>query len=184
MIDEAGYLWGRRDAILFRAQMSALYHRKRERAFDLADRTGKAIAIIGGSAAFAAIGEALFIKVVAATIAVTSTLSLVFGFSERSRKHSELAQKFCLLEASIVQKGEHDFEEHDVDQWQAEALRIEATDPPALSALVTLCQNELAIARNRPEAVVPVKLWRRILAPLFDISAGTAPEKSPKTNPA
>jgi hypothetical protein len=158
--------------------MSVLYHRKRERAFDLADRLTKATAIIGGSAAWAAVTEPGLVKWVAAIIAATATLSLVFGFSERSRKHSELAQKFCLLEASIVQKGERDFEERDVDQWQAEALRIEATEPPALSALVTLCQNELAIARNQPEAVVPVTFWRRALAPLFDISAGPPGTKS------
>jgi len=118
MSDEARYLWGRRDAVLQRAQISVLYHRKRERAFDLADRFAKAVAIIGGSAAFAGMEVPGLVKTMAALIAVTSTLSLVFGFSERSRKHSDLAQGFCLLEAAIVQKGERDFTESDVDHWQ------------------------------------------------------------------
>jgi NaMN:DMB phosphoribosyltransferase len=103
--DEARYQWGRRDAVLQRAQISALYHRKRERAFDLADRLSKAVAVIGASAAFAAIGEPVFVKGMAAMIAITSALSLVFGFSERGRRHSDLAHRFCLLEADITQKG-------------------------------------------------------------------------------
>ena len=175
--DNDDYQWSRRDAVLQRAQLSVLYHLKRERAFDLADRFSKAVAVIGGSAAFATVGGPLTVRIAAATIAVTSALSLVFGFSERGRKHSELAQKFCLLEAAITQKGEHDFSESDVDHWCAEALRIEATEPPALSALVAICQNELAMARSQPAAVVPIALWRRALAPLFDISVGSTPER-------
>jgi hypothetical protein len=73
MDDETRYLWGRRDAILQRAKISVLYHRKREPAFDLADRFSKANAVIGASAAFAGMGVPALVKTMAALIAVTST---------------------------------------------------------------------------------------------------------------
>jgi hypothetical protein len=62
---------------LYRAQLSALYHRKRERLLAFWDRAPKAVAIIAGSAAFANLGGPEAVKWAAAIIATTPTLALV-----------------------------------------------------------------------------------------------------------
>lgn len=54
--DEADYLWGKRHTVLHRAELSVLYHWKREGFFAFWGRSVTDIAIIGGSAAFANAG--------------------------------------------------------------------------------------------------------------------------------
>lgn len=161
------YLWARRHDVLYRVQLSILYHQKRERFFEVCDKIGKAVAVIGGSAALSKIG-AEAIPWIAAAITVTSTLSLVFGFSERSKRHAELARNFRQLEAEIVAKGERDFTEMDTADWSSKERLIETTEPPALGVLVTICQNELAIAQNQRDKIVPIDFGKRLLAHLYD----------------
>lgn len=168
------YLWKRRHEILYRIELSALYHQKRERFFELCDKLAKAMAVIGGSAALANLGGASMVKVAAAIITVTSTLSLVLGFSDRARRHAEFARSFRELEGEVVALGERDFAEPDLNAWMARTRALESTEPPALSALVRLCQNELALAQGHPESVHPVAMHQRYLAHLFDFSAASS----------
>ncbi len=164
------FLWNTRHDVLYRVQLAVLYHQKRERYFDGCDKIAKAIAIIGGSAALSRIGASDLMPYVAATITVTSTLSLVFGFSDRSKRHSELARSFRQLESEIVGKGERDFTEPDVSAWGAKTRALETSEPPALGALVIVCQNELAIAQGQRDRIVPLSWPRRALAQLLDLS--------------
>mgnify|MGYP001810027995 CR=1 FL=1 len=157
------YLWDRRWKIINRAQLSTLYHRKRERFFDFWDRFIKGVAIIGGSAAFARLGSPDVTAYAAGLVAVSSTFSLVFGLSERARRHSDLARQFIMLEADITAKGEREFTEPDINRWDAKVREIEAAEPPAHRALVITCQNELAIAHNQGESVHPLGWWQRSL---------------------
>lgn len=91
------YLWDKRHQVLYRVELSALYHQKRERFFEVCDKLAKAVAVIGGSAALAKIGSGYWIVYIAAAITVTSTCSLVFGFSDRARRHAELSRNFASL---------------------------------------------------------------------------------------
>lgn len=166
--DEFDYLWKRRFEVLYRAELSVLYHQKRERFFELCDKLAKAVAVIGGSAALANFTGPDAVRYFAAAITVTSTLSLVFGFSDRSRRHAESARNFKQLEADIVARGEQSFTESDISAWDAKARLLETSEPPALSALVVLCQNEIAVAVSQPEKVVKMNLFERWFAYLFD----------------
>lgn len=160
-------IWHRRHEILYRLELSVLYHQKRERFFELWDKLSKAVAVIGGSAIMSKISpDMLFI--VAGIITVTSTLSLVFGFSDRSKRHSELARNFRQLEADVVRKGESGVSESDVNVWKEKTHQLESQEPPALGALVILCQNELAVAANQSEKVVKMPCHERWLAQFID----------------
>jgi hypothetical protein len=174
--DEDQYLWGRRHEVLYRAELSVLYHRKRERFFAFWDRLVTAIAIIGGSAAFASVGGPDVVKWAAAIIAVTSTVSLVFGFGARARTHSGLAQRFLELEARIVGRGERDFTEADINEWESVARTLETEEPPTLSSLVRACQNELARAKGEYDKIVPLGWWRRLTMNIWDHSTAKAPK--------
>jgi hypothetical protein len=152
---ETDYLWNLRHRTLYDVELSALYHRKRERFFGFLDRTTKAVAIIGGSAAFAAVGGPDALKWAGLAVAGTSTLALVFGFAERARDNAELAQRFLTLQADIVRAGERDFTEDQIRDWSAQRLLIETAEPPALGALVIECQNELASVRDGQRYRIP-----------------------------
>jgi hypothetical protein len=169
-VTEQKYLWGKRHALLERIALSVLYHQKRERFFDVWDKTTKGVAIIGGSAALAKVAGDLGLAIAAALITVTSTAALVFGFADRSKRHSELARNFRTLEAEIVERGERDCSEKDLSRWEAKQRLIETSEPPALSVLVVLCQNELAIAAGHPDKVINMPGYKRLLAQYWDFS--------------
>jgi len=159
---EHKYLWKRRHNALEHVRLSALYHHKRVRFFDLLDKSTKAIAVFGGSAALWQLTSPQVIAWVAVAITATSTLALVSGFTERARKHADLASSFRLLEGDIVGKGERDFTEADINAWESKLRNLEATEPPALSVLVIACQNELAIAAGQPDKVVRISWLQRL----------------------
>lgn len=156
------YLWSRREALLYRTELSARYHRKRERFLSFWDRATVATALILGSAAFANLGGGQWVKVYAATIAVSSTWALVFGLADGARRHNALTQRFLDLESQIIRRGERDFTEADLNLWEAEVREIEAAEPPAYESLVTACQNEIAEQRGQPESIHPIGFWRRL----------------------
>ena len=176
MTNEVGsdYLWNKRHSILYRIELSILYHQKRERFFDVWEKSAKAVAIIGGSAALANLAGSVGIKAIAALITVTSTIALVFGLSDRSKRHAELARNFRQLEAEIIQCGEREFSESDINTWESKERELETAEPPALSDLVKLCQNEIAIASGHTEMVVPIPMGRRLLAHFISFSPRNA----------
>lgn len=167
---EQNYLWEKRHSILYRIELSVLYHQKRERFFEVCDKLAKAVAVIGGSAAFASFAGENGVKTIAAIITVSSTIALVFSLSDRSRRHAGLSRDFRQLESEIVGRGERDFTEDDIKTWDAKTRLLETDEPAALSALVTLCQNELAIATGNAGRVVRVPLHQRLLAHFFNFT--------------
>lgn len=156
-------------AIRYRIELSILYHQKRERFFDVLDKVAKATAVIGGSAALAKVADGDWLMVIAAFITVSSTLSLVFGFSERSRRHSELARSLRELDAIACETDQQKLDDQQVGILESKARRLEISEPAALSALVVLCQNELAIAQNQPDKIIHQPLWVRWMAHFFDL---------------
>lgn len=156
--------WNRRYEALYKCQLSALYHRKRERFFEASDKATKAIAVIGGSAAWAKLWD---VEWIAAMIAVTSTLALVLGLSERARRHAQLAARFVTLQAEIESAGVMD--ETKADGFMARAVSLEAEEPAELSALTRLCQNEIAMARGEAQSVLPLTWRERWFAHWFDM---------------
>lgn len=167
--DELDYLWEKRHAQLYRIELSALYHQKRERFFEAADKLAKAVAILGGSAALAKTLTPNGLMWVAAAITASSTFSLVFGFSDKARRHAELTRSFKQIEADMMRKGERDFTEADVAEWAARIAALEASEPPSLGNLVRICQNELAQASGQAERVKRVGFFRAALAHLLDL---------------
>jgi hypothetical protein len=87
---------------------------------------------------------------------------LVFGFKEQARKHADFSRDFRLLEADIVRKGERDYTEPDINNWQSRIRVLESTEPPALGVLVIACQNELAVAAGQPKKIKKIGLLYRL----------------------
>jgi hypothetical protein len=154
--------------LLWRVRLSNLYHLKRERFLDGADRAGKAISALGGAAAFTQIRSTPDAGLwITAFITVTATLALVYNPSSKARKHSDLARDFKRLEAEIVDCGAN-LSCDSIAKFEAKFLQIEASEPAALSALTTHCHNELCIAYNKPENVTPLPWHQHLLKNWFD----------------
>ena len=171
---EQNYLWEKRHAVLYRTELSTLYHQKRERFFSVCDKLGSAVGVIGGSAALASLSNPALLAWIALAITVVSSAALVIGFSDRARRHADLSKDFRQLEAAIVGRGERDFTEQDVSAWDASARMLESTEPPALGALVVLCQNELARAQGHDGHAVQMSWIQRTFAHLVDFNVSTS----------
>lgn len=163
-------LWNRRELVLYRAELSCSYHRKREQFFTLADRWDKVATLVLGAAAFTQIVPEPIRNWLALPFAMFASASLVFDFSERAKKHADLATRFKMLESEIEAKGQRDYEEQDLNNWTARLVEIEAGEPPVYCVLVRLCQNEIAKARRQPNDVYPVKWYHYLFAHILPFS--------------
>lgn len=175
------FLWDVRDHVLYRSGLATRYHRRRERFFDILDRATRAVALIGGSAAFAAAAKQIELAQWAGLIvAVAGALALVFGFGEKARRYSGLAEAYKRLEADVLRVGAYDYTEEQVNEWRARVAEIESGEPPPLRVLVVLCQNDIAVALNQPGKVTNLPLWKRVLGQVmdFEINEKSVDEKA------
>ena len=166
-----------------RIEISILYHRKRERFFALCDRVAKACALVSGTAAFQALRSSTdhdgntWALVIVLAFTLPSLLSLCFGWGDMARKHASLAESFSRLIASI--SGTCNPTEKDLHEWNSQIGMIEAGEPAALTCLVSICQNQIAIAAGQFDKVSRLKWYQRWFAHFFDFSITT--EQAPKT---
>lgn len=157
------HLWQRRHELVFTLAVSYSYHRKRQRFFDLLDKGTKAATVLLSASLLGEWVKA-HLPLVASAIAALGLLALVFGYGERKQAHKELAQAFMRLRGEVDQTGQSEFTAEQLDAWAAELARLDASEPPNLRALVTLCQNEQAIALGHPGSVHRLPAYQRLLA--------------------
>jgi len=159
-------MWQERHDLLYRLQLSVLYHRKRERFFDLCDKSVKAIAVIAASSAITPFVAGASLTALQLLIVVTATFALVFDWSDRARRHSDFAVRYAQLERAIMAAGVSDFSTDDLRRWAAECYEIQSGEPAALHGLVQVCQDELDMAAGSLVEPERLKLWRKLCAHL------------------
>lgn len=158
--------WQRRFNALYTAQVSYLYHRRRQRFFDLADKWTKAATVLAGASMLSVLVKD-HLPLLGAAISGLGLLSLVFAYSDRKQSHRELAEAYADLVGLIERTGEHDFTSDDVNAWNARQQALNAKEPPTLHALTTICQNEVSAMLGKQEAVVKVNWFKRQLSGFF-----------------
>lgn len=137
----------RRHTIIYKIRLSTLYHRKRERFFDMLDKLVSSFILVTATAAVTSIFQQLagIEKTLAAITAVLSLIPVVFNPAQKARHHNQLVQSYCRLLASCEQAGET-WSEDQCNQFSAQIVEISAAEPTPLGALVADCQNELSIS--------------------------------------
>ena len=161
------YAWRRQHELRYSAQMNRLYHHKRERFFAIMDRGGKALALIAGCAGASTLLATTDAKAIAGLLVAVVTLpGLVFSWTDKARLHAELAADYARLEAEIV--GMAALGDADIRQLERRAIELGSKEPPGLSALIRICQNEIAMAEGQPEKTTPMPWHERALAQFFD----------------
>lgn len=158
--------------ILWSIQRSQRYHARRSSFFSRWNKSTAFAGIVGGSAVFASLGEALpaFVATAAAAaVVLISGADLVIGAADMARKHNDLRRRFCELEAEIV--GIDSPQPADLSRWRSMRVSIEIDEPPTHVALNVLCDNELIRSRyeaeRATELVHPIGTWKRLTAHFF-----------------
>jgi hypothetical protein len=94
-------------------------------------------------------------------------IALVYGPAARARHHAELARDFRYLEADLAMVTVNPSED-ELSKLRYKFLTTQASEPPALGALVTHCHNELCEATGARAAVTPLPWHQRLLMNWFD----------------
>lgn len=157
-------MWAQRGDRLSRVQLSSLYHRKREWFFDALDKSIKAIAVISASSALTPLVTGDGVLAVQFFIVTTGTIALVLDFSERARKHSDLAVRYAQVERDIASAGEIDFTTEDIRRWTVALYETQSAETATLRGLVQLCQDELDAAKGDKVPQENFAFWRRFSA--------------------
>jgi hypothetical protein len=160
---EYGLAWNRRHNVLYRAYVTYRYHRRRQRFFDLADKTTKAMTVVLGASL---LGD--FVKqqlpYIASAISGLGLMALVFGYGERKQTHKELAETSMQLIAKIEETTANQLLDEKAGQWEAEFARLNSREPPALKTLVIICEHEQSTAMAYPDLIKRPNFLRRLVA--------------------
>lgn len=155
--------WNKRHLVIYKCQVSALYHRKRERFYSLLDKTSSTFALIGGSAAMSEFLPTPESKAFAGgLIALFAIPAVVLSWADKSKDHAVLASRFIAVEAEIEGAGVIDSDL--VGKFMEKAVAIEAKEPPQLPTLTRICQNEVARATDHNGHVSKIKWWESLLS--------------------
>lgn len=176
--DLADHCWKRRSELVYKVRLSVLYHLKRERFFDQADKAVSiATAIAATSAAAMLLRQSASVDAwVSLCAAALSLIPLVLNPAAASRKHGQLAAEFRTLLAEIARSGEH-WSPSDCDEFAAKAIEMEVSEPATLGALVAHCQNQINLAADGP--IVHLRWWQRASMNFISFDAQRLAEQKP-----
>lgn len=179
--------------LIFRVRRSTRYHSHRQRYFDRWHQV-----VIFFALAFSALPVFVFRTELATylpswasivpplLVSLVASLDLLVGFSQRARTHTDFIRQFTDLERQLVAPDGK--EDTTVALVHGEVLALEATEPPVLQVLDTLCQNELLRAEDYSlELQVDVGRIQRLCSQFFDLNAHnlwTKPRTPPENVPA
>lgn len=145
---------------MHRAQLTILYHYKRERFFDSIDRFITALTLVTASAATAAIYSAEKKSAIelwmALAAAIGSCIQVAYTPGAKASIHRQIASDMKRLASRFEEAGE-EWSDAQCDKFTAELLNLEASEPAPLGALVVQCENEVAIASGRFEDIRELK---------------------------
>ena len=179
------------NALLFRVRRSIRYHSRRQGYFDRWHQLVLFFALV-----FSVMPVLVFKTDLAQSfplwvpivppmlISLFASLDLIVGFSQKARAHTDFIRQFTDLERQLV--APDGSKDATVAFVHGEVLKLEATEPPVLRVLDTLCRNELmrATGYSRKEQI-HVGIFQRCFAQFFDLNAHTLhPLAPPKKLPA
>jgi len=166
---------GRWIALDFEVHKSIRYHGKRRGFFDSSNNLIRAVSAIFAAGAIVSIvgGSHVATIVVAALLAVLSSIDLVIDFSRRARVYDDLYRDFCELAANIEETAVRD--EAQLRTFAARKLRIEAREPTVKDVLAVICANEELEGRGYDHKY-RVRWWQRPFSHFFSLPPYDFPE--------
>ena len=163
--DDFDRRWGRRCEAIHRIKLSLLYHLKRERFLDSFDRFVTAFAALSATAAAATLYKALgtvggwFEVILTAAAATLSVVAISYVPGSKARLHAQIAVNMRRLWAECLASGE-DWSSERCAEFESRTLLAEEGEPAQLGALVTQCENEIAVSVDNLEGVRVLSRWQ------------------------
>ncbi len=163
--------------LLFGIRRSVRYHSRRRQHYEFFHKSVLFLALVLGFVTVAAFADAIgaewdtWMKALpAAAVSVLAALDLVIGTTTKSWQHADLLRQFIELERDMQLRSQEPLDDL-VREITGRRLQIEASEPPVLRVLDTICHNEqLRSMGYKPEDEVKVGIFQRLFAPLFDLA--------------
>jgi len=111
-------------------------------------------------------------------VTIFFTADLLVGTANRARLHNDLARKFLDLEAKMELADVRD--KTNLRKFRADKLLIDKDEPPTLKVLIDICENEMITNMGYKKKLIPINLFKRMLANFISFGAGieeATPEK-------
>lgn len=169
--------------VLFRVRRSIRYHSRRQKHYIGLHHAALLLAIWLGSASIVALATEiikdwpLWIKLLpAAFVSLFSSADLVFGNEQKIWMHADFVRRFTDLERRLISpEGK---KPESIVEIRDKVSEIEATEPPVLHVLNTLCRNELMRAEGFPKnRQIAVGFFQRLFSGFTDFRAHALSEK-------
>lgn len=156
---EDQYLWERRTIILVRVLSNRLYQQQRQTIMERRDQLLKLVSIISGTAIFVDLQTSFdLVKWLGAPIAIAGVFSLVFNYAAKASDASKRYSDWTQLNRLIAAKGERDFTEEDLKEWDAKANEIEIGEMALNRVLMLKCNvDACSITKCQPGKAVTWK---------------------------
>ena len=163
--------------LLFSARRSVRYHSRRRQHYEFFHKFVLFLALVLGSVTVAAFANAIGTQwetwekaLPAALVSILAALDLVIGTTSKSWQHAELMRQFIELERELQLRSQEPLDDL-VREITGRRLQIEASEPPVLRVLDTICHNEQMRSMGyKLEDEVKVGIFQRMCAPLFDLA--------------
>lgn len=146
----------------FAVHKSRRYHAKMRAFYQTCyDLTVAATAITGSAAFVSLFGDApTLAKWLTGTIAIASTLELVFGFSKKAELHNRLCRRFTKLAASLEKMP---VTTDSLITVRSKRLQIERDEPTEKRLIDLVAYNEESRSRGvSAENLVPISKYQRV----------------------
>lgn len=159
--------------LLFDVRRSVRYHDRRRAFYEQLHLFTSLLTILMAGSVFFDLAKpgqtACWLQFASAVAAFFAAMDMVIGYSKRASVHSNLRERFALLEIDMVMG---DAEENTWAGYQRERLMIEKDEPPLYKVLDNLCRNELLEAegykrKEHPEQFFDATCWQQTTAQLF-----------------
>lgn len=146
------------DDLEYQILLSGNYHRKRESFFEGLDVSSKIVSLMAISSIVAAPIPLWLSWAFAAISVVFTILSVSCDFAGRATRHRVLAERFSHLRKRIHEGSPE-------SQIRIELLDIQSQEPPVVTAVAQICQDEIDYAQGCEVTMKRLNFWRRVVAP-------------------
>jgi uncharacterized membrane protein YuzA (DUF378 family) len=160
-----------RAEILFSAELSARYHRRRAAFLERTSALMSTVILVGGAGAFASLfGDATIIaKIATLIIALIGVVQIVFQMDRCAAEHRRWLREWTSI---LVEVKEADNPSREaIAMWEKRRAVIETECVSELRALQIDCWNRTAISLRYQVKPTPIRLWQRALIQVFSFES-------------
>ncbi|WP_285020053.1 hypothetical protein [Novosphingobium sp. fls2-241-R2A-195] len=158
--------------MLFSAELSVRYHRRRASFLDLVGSLASLVTVIGGAGAFLTLlgGESTTVaKIATLALTIVGTIQLVFKTDTAAAAHKQWLKQWS--------KMLHEIRTTDnpgpqlISEWVKERYSIEADCVTELRALEVDCFNRAMKALDLEGTAIPLRWWHRTFIQVWSFEA-------------